>query len=119
MPTHYESIVELNQHQLAYFKSRTNDTDFDRKINASYDVAVARINSALLILIQYPLVADELKKEVDACQNTLEKFYDYTMKYDRSRWFKLYYKIRLHMIGKNEIPYIKSLLNTVEVKARD
>lgn len=119
MLEHYQSIVEQNQSNLSYFKTRTRRTDFDRKVNASYDVAVARMNTVLLKLIQYPIVALDLEVEVDQCQGTLDKFYQYIKKYDNSKWLKWYHKICLHGIGEKQFPYIKSLLNTVEAKTRD
>lgn len=119
MLEHYQGIVEQNQSNLSYFKTRYVATDFDLKINASYDVAVARMNSVLLRLIQYPMVALDVETDVDQCQDTLNKFCHYTKKYDESKWLKWYYKICLHGIGEKQFPYIRSLLNTVEAKARD
>lgn len=119
MIEHYQAIVKQNQSNLYYFQTRSRGTQFDRKINASYDVAVSRMNTVLLKLIQYPISALELESEVDACQRTLNKFYHYTKKYDESKWLKWYYKICIHGIGEKQFPYIKSLLNTVEAPARD
>lgn len=119
MLEHYQSIVEQNQSNLNYFKTKPNITDFDQKIKASYDMAVARMNTVLLKLIQYPLVAVELEADVTSCQITLNKFYLYTKKYDNSKLFKWYYKICLHNIGKKQFPYIMSLMNIVDVKTRN
>jgi hypothetical protein len=119
MLQHYQSIVEQNQSNLSYFKTRNRTTEFDLKINASYDVAVARMNTILLKLIQYPAVAFDVEVEVDRCQKTLNRFHQHTKNYDESKWFKWYYKICIHGIGERQFPYIKSLLNTVEAKARD
>ena len=115
----YQEIVEKNQEHLNFFKSRSIRTEYDQKINASFDYAVARMNTILLRLIQYPLVANELDHDVVRCQETLNKFYDYARKFDDSKWFKWYYKMSLHGIGERQFPYIRSLLNTVEAKTRD
>jgi hypothetical protein len=115
----YQTIVEKNQEYLKFFKSRSIRTDYDQKINASFDYAVARMNTILLRLIQHPLIANELECDVNKCQETLSRFYDYVKKFDDSKWFKWYYNICLHGIGERQFPYIRSLLNTVEAKTRD
>jgi hypothetical protein len=116
MIEHYQAIVKQNQSNLSYFQKRSRRTEFDHKINASYDVAVSRMNTVLLKLIQYPISALELESRVDTCQNTLNKFYHYTKKYDESKWFKWYYRMCLHGIGEKQFHHIRSLLNTVEAK---
>ena len=115
----YQKIVEKNQEFLNFFKSRSIRTDYDQKINVSFDYAVARMNTILLRLIQYPLIANELEDEVDRCQETLNKFYEYARKFDDSKWFKWYYKMCIHGVGEKQFPYIRSLLNTVEAKTSD
>lgn len=119
MIEHYQVIVKQNQSNLYYFQTRSRVTEFDRKINASYDVAVARMNTILLKLAQYPLTALTVEHEVNDCQTVLNKFYEYTRKHDGSKWFKWYYKMCLHRIGERQFPYIKSLMNLVDVKLKN
>ena len=56
----------------------------------------------------------DVATQIDECFLAIQKFYHYTKKYQDAniiiRWF---YKIILHGIGKNKIPKVKKLLDSL------
>lgn len=111
----YSILVQNNQKILLYCKNRSSDSVDDQMLNASIDVALARLNTILLRLIQHPLEADLYHKDIIECQSAIEKFYYYLLKMDSwpkiTRWF---WRWNLDRIGKNKIPKIRNLLNKID-----
>lgn len=83
-------------------------------ITQSIDVAVARLNTILLRLVQHPLEADIYHNKVLDCQSSIDSFYYYILKIDTwpkiTRWF---WRWKLHRVGKKRIPKIKKLLQEI------
>lgn len=107
----YSTLVEDNQKIVDYCKKRPQASVDDQMLNASIDIAIARLNTVLLRLVQHPLEADGCHEEVTECQSAINNFYYYILKMDTwptvTRWF---WRWNLHRIGKNKIPKIKKLL---------
>ena len=80
------------------------------------DKALQRFNTILIKLSQEPLLAEEHNGEVLNCHKIIHNFYDYSFKLTHTNsWLsRLYYKIRLHMIGIRHIPRIKKLLDSID-----
>ena len=111
----YRELVQHNQGVLNYCKSRPQTDPDNQMLTASIDVAIARLNTILLKLIQHPISADEYSADVNRCQEAINSFYYYIRKIDNwpvcTRWF---WRYLLHRTGKKKIPQIKILLNIVE-----
>jgi hypothetical protein len=111
----YRELVQHNQGILNYCRSRPQTKSDDQMLTASVDVAIARLNTILLKLIQHPISAEEYNTDVKKCQDAIDSFYYYIQKMDRwpnfTRWF---WRYLLHRTGKKKMPHIKTLLNIVK-----
>ena len=111
----YKEQVQHNQGILDYCKNRPQINPDDQMLTASIDVAIARLNTILLRLVQHPISAEEYAADVMRCQEAINSFYHYIQKMDSwpkfTRWF---WRYLLHRTGKKKIPHIKTLLNIVE-----
>lgn len=102
-----KKYVIANQDIIQVLNDRTPGHDEEEKYFGTLDHATARFNTILIKLSQDQLKLIEHKEQVDECFNIIRKFYDYTIKYTDSKWFKWYYKTILHGIGTRKIPAIK------------
>jgi len=111
----FNQIVKNNQARLDYVKSRNRKNSFDDRILGTVDVAVSRLNNIFLILSQQPLDAMNLGQQLYHSQNALSDFVTQVKKMDQAHYFlKWFYKLKIHMIGKNKLKSIKKLLTMVE-----
>jgi hypothetical protein len=107
----YQKLVRENQNIVEYLTTRQR-TPYDQMLNASLDVAIARLNTVLLNLIQHPLKATDLHQEVLACQEAITDFNHYVRRLDNSTFLtRPLYKLIIHRIGTKKFPKIKALLN--------
>ena len=107
----YSTLVKNNQKIVDYCKKRPHENVDDQMLNISTDIAIARLNTILIRLVQHPLEADIHHKDIIECQSAIDDFYYYILKIDTwpkiTRWF---WRWKLHRTGKNKIPKIKKLL---------
>lgn len=116
----FNQIIKVNQDRLEYVKSRDNLDSFDKKILGTVDTAINRINNILLILSQYPLMANNSEQELYKCQEALSELILFIKKMDNSSFFiKKYYQFRIHMLGKTQITKIKNMLNKINREIND
>ena len=107
-----QEYVKQNQQVIQFVKDVTPG-EID-KYTGTLDYATARFNSILLKLSQDPLALDRYRKEVHTCFQTIQMFYSHTKKLIEWHWLlRPYLKIKLHYIGKIQIPKIKKLLETL------
>lgn len=110
----YRELVQHNQDIVKYCQSRTYTID-NQMLNASLDIAIARFNTILLRLIQYPLQAEEHSTEITECQRAIDKFYYYLIKLDTwPRFTHWFWRHMIHRVGTKKIPKIRALLNRIE-----
>jgi len=110
----YRELVQHNQDIVKYCQSRTYTID-NQMLNASLDMAIARFNTILLRLIQYPLQAEEHSTEITECQRAIDKFYYYLIKLDTwPRFTHWFWRYMIHQVGTKKIPKIRALLNRIE-----
>ena len=85
----------------------------NEKWMGTIDYAVARLNTLILRLINTPLRLDECFNDITRCQQIIDEFVKNVRRY--YKWpipFKWYFALRIHRIGKKQIPRIRSLLNS-------
>lgn len=103
-------IVE-NQKKLNYVRSLIPQND---KWTGTVDYAVARLNTALLRLINDPLKLYEHEKKINECQDIISIFVKYIRFYYEwpvlLKWFPA---IMIHYTGTIKIPRIKKFLNII------
>jgi len=84
-------------------------------LTASLDVAISRLNTILLRLIQHPLEAQQYQSEVNLCQQAIDDFFGLIVDIDTwptiTHWW---WRWRLHWVGTKKIPRIKILLNNIQ-----
>jgi hypothetical protein len=84
-------------------------------LTASMDVAISRLNTILLRLIQHPLEAEQYQEEVNLCQQAIDDFFGLIV--DMDTWPTIthwWWRWRLHLVGTKKIPRIKTLLNSIQ-----
>jgi hypothetical protein len=88
---------------------------YNQMLTASMDVAIARLNTILLQLIQHPLEAEQCQAEVNLCQRAIDDFFGLIV--DMDTWPTIthwWWRWRLHRVGTKKIPRIKTLLNNIQ-----
>ena len=101
--------VRENQHVMEFVKNATPGV-IDKYVG-TLDYATARFNTILLKLSQHPLDADKHRNEIDECFGVIQNFYTNTKKYLTWHYaFKPIIALKLHWLGKTQIPKIKFLL---------
>lgn len=106
------SYVRQNQ-QVIEFVQHATPGAIDKYIG-TLDYATARFNTILLKLSQDPLRADEHRNEIDECFGVIQNFYADTKRY--LMWpylLKPIIALKLHYIGKIQVPKIKFLLEKI------
>ena len=110
----YQDLVQKNQELVKHCQKRKHTID-NQMLNASLDMAVARFNTILLILIQHPLQAEQYQHHVALCQEAIEEFFGLLIDIDTwpsiTHWW---FRWRLHRVGTKKIPHIRNLLNIIE-----
>ena len=93
-----------------HVQDRTPGSEFIEKYWGTLDYATARFNSILIKLSQDQIKEAEHKKDIHNCSVVIQRFYDYTKKYEDATWWnRWYYKTILHGLGTNKVPKIKKL----------
>lgn len=79
------------------------------------DYAVARLNTALLRLINHPLKLDEHNQKISECQKIIDDFVGHIRNYYEwpaiFRWLPV---IMIHHVGTKKIPMVKKFLNSID-----
>jgi len=109
-----DAMVRQNQDIMEYLRSAHSINDYSMKVG-SLDYAISRINTIILRLSQYPLLADEYFGELKSCHNTARSFHR-NMRREESwpGFLKWYPRWRIHNIGTKQFPKIARLLASVE-----
>mgnify|MGYP001599997235 CR=1 FL=1 len=106
-----KSYIVENQKNLNYVRDLQPQND---KWTGTVDYAVARLNTALLRLINDPLKLYEHNQEITECQKIIDDFVKHIRNY--YKWpipFKWLCGIMIHYIGTRKIPRIKKFLNII------
>lgn len=107
----YQDFVKQNQQILK--ESRQFQPRNDKWVG-TIDYAVARLNTAILRLINEPLELDSKHKDIKECQKAIHSFFSHMKNYYKwPIWMRWYNHIMIHYTGKVKIPRIKMLLNSL------
>ena len=111
----YSQLVKRNQRILDYCQRRSRTDVYNQMLTASMDVAIARLNTILLRLIQHPLEAEQHRAEVELCQLAIDDFFGLIVDMDTwPRFTHWWWRWRLHRVGTKKIPRIRTLLNKIQ-----
>ena len=106
-----KSYIVKNQKNLSYIRTLQPQND---KWTGTVDYAVARINTALLRLINDPLKLYKHEDEIMCCQAIIDDFVKNVRRYyDWPTPLKWIPNIIVHYIGTRKIPRIKKFLNII------
>jgi len=116
--TQLNKLVKENQDIIEYLIYAQNTAD--SKYIGSLDHGLARINTIILKLGQYPLLADRYMSDLLYCHGAVRIFY-YNMRRMETwpKFLKFFIRMRLHFIGTVKFPRIARLLARVENSVRD
>jgi len=114
-----DAMVRQNQDIIEYLRHAHYIGDYSMLVG-SLDYAISRINTVILRLSQYPLLADEYFAELKSCHDSVRAFHK-NMERTESwpRFLRWYPRFRLHRIGIKRFPRIALLLVRVENSVRD
>lgn len=106
-----KSYIVQNQKNLNYVRNLQPQND---KWTGTVDYAVARLNTALLRLINDPLKLYEYNKDIEECQKIIDDFVKNIRRYHEwpyvAKWIP---SVIIHLIGTRKIPRIKKFLNII------
>jgi hypothetical protein len=109
-----DAMVRQNQDIIEYLRHAHYIGDYSMLVG-SLDYAIARINTVILRLSQYPLLADEYFSELKSCHNSIRAFHKNMVRTESwPRFLRWYPVFRLHRIGRKQFPSIARLLYKVE-----
>jgi len=109
-----DAMVRQNQAIIEYLRYAHCIGDYSMLVG-SLDYAISRINTIILRLSQYPLLADEYFSELKSCHNSVRSFHRNMQRTESWPGFlKWYPKFRTHWIGRKQFPRIARLLARVE-----
>jgi len=107
-----KSYIVENQKNLNLVRDLKPQND---KWTGTVDYAVARLNTALLRLINDPLKLYEYNNEIVECQNIITEFVSHIKNYySWPRMFKWIPGMMIHHVGTKKIPKVKQLLNRID-----
>jgi hypothetical protein len=114
-----DAMVRQNQDIIEYLRHAHCIGDYGMLVG-SLDYAISRINTVILRLSQYPLLADQYFSELKSCHNSVRAFHKNMQRTESwPRFLRWYPKFRLHRIGIKRFPRIALLLVRVENSVRD
>ena len=114
-----DAMVRQNQDIIEYLRHAHRIGDYSMLVG-SLDYAIARINTVILRLSQYPLLADEYFAELKSCHCSVRLFHLNMVRTETwPRFLQWYPRFRLHRIGIKKFPQIAVLLARVENSVRD
>ena len=114
-----DAMVRQNQDIIEYLRHAHRIGDYSMLVG-SLDYAIARINTVILRLSQYPLLADEYFAELKSCHCSVRLFHLNMVRTETwPRFLQWYPRFRLHIIGIKKFPRIAVLLVRVENSVRD
>tara|TARA_B100001248_G_scaffold17555_1_gene11644 strand:- start:12065 stop:12409 length:345 start_codon:yes stop_codon:yes gene_type:complete len=109
-----KDYVVKNQKIVAACNDRVPGNTYVDMLFGTLDFATARFHTCLIKLSQDKIKEVELANQVEASFDAIQNFYHYTKKYqDANIITQWVYKIILHGIGRNKIPKVKKLLNSL------
>ena len=105
-----KDFVLENQKIIELVKDRVGGQKDVDTYYGTLDYATARFNTILIKLSQDQIKEVEHKKDIHDCFEIIQRFYDYTKKYEDGTWWnRWYFKTILHGLGTNKVPKIKKL----------
>jgi hypothetical protein len=114
-----DAMVRQNQDIIEYLRHAHYIGDYGMLVG-SLDYAISRINTVILRLSQYPLLADEYFAELKSCHNSVRAFHKNIARTETWPAFLRWYpEFRTHWIGRKQFPRIARLLARVENSVRD
>ena len=114
-----DAMVRQNQDIIEYLRHAHRIGDYSMLVG-SLDYAISRINTVILRLSQYPLLADEYFAELKSCHCSVRLFHLNMVRTETwPRFLQWYPRFRLHRIGIKKFPQIAVLLARVENSVRD
>jgi hypothetical protein len=114
-----DAMVRQNQDIIEYLRHAHRIGDYGMLVG-SLDYAIARINTVILRLSQYPLLADEYFSELQSCHNSVRAFHKNMARAESwPKFLRWYPEFRTHWIGRKQFPRIALLLARVENSVRD
>ena len=114
-----DAMVRQNQDIIEYLRHAHRIGDYGMLVG-SLDYAIARINTVILRLSQYPLLADQYFSELKSCHCSVRAFHKNMVRTETWPGFLGWYpRFRLHRIGIKKFPRIAQLLARVENSVRD
>jgi hypothetical protein len=114
-----DAMVRQNQDIIEYLRHAHYIGDYGMLVG-SLDYAISRINTVILRLSQYPLLADQYFSELKYCHNSVRAFHKNMQRTETwPKFLRWYPKFRLHRIGIKRFPRIAVLLVRVENSVRD
>jgi len=114
-----DAMVRQNQDIIEYLRHAHYIGDYGMLVG-SLDYAISRINTVILRLSQYPLLADEYFAELKSCHNSVRAFHKNMLRTETWPGFLRWYpEFRTHWIGRKQFPRIARLLARVENSVRD
>ena len=114
-----DAMVRQNQDIIEYLRHAHYIGDYSMLVG-SLDYAISRINTVILRLSQYPLLADEYFAELKSCHNSVRAFHKNMVRTETWPRFLIWYPgFRFHRIGIKKFPRIALLLVRVENSVRD
>ncbi len=109
-----DAMVRQNQDIIEYLRHAHRIGDYGMLVG-SLDYAIARINTVILRLSQYPLLADQYFAELKSCHDSVRAFHRNMQRSESWPAFLQWYpRYRIHRIGIKKIPNIAKLLLKVE-----
>lgn len=114
-----DAMVRQNQDIIEYLRHAHNIGDYGMLVG-SLDYAISRINTIILRLSQYPLLADQYFGELESCHDSVRAFHRNMQRTESWPGFLRWYpEWRTHWIGRKQFPRIARLLARVENSVRD
>jgi hypothetical protein len=109
-----DAMVRQNQDIIEYLRHAHYIGDYGMLVG-SLDYAISRINTVILRLSQYPLLADEYFAELKSCHRSVRAFHQNMVRTESWPGFLRWYpEFRTHWIGRKQFPRIAKLLARVE-----
>jgi hypothetical protein len=109
-----DAMVRQNQDIIEYLRHAHYIGDYGMLVG-SLDYAISRINTVILRLSQYPLLADEYFAELKSCHNSVRAFHKNMVRTESwPNFLRWYPEFRTHRIGRKQFPRIARLLARVE-----
>jgi hypothetical protein len=114
-----DAMVRKNQDIIEYLRHAHRIGDYSMLVG-SLDYAISRINTIILRLSQYPLLADRYFSQLKYCHDAVRAFHRNMVRLESWPIFLTWYpRFRVHSIGIMKFPKIAKLLAKVETAARD